>query len=376
MTTTPPSKRTTGSSSQPDSKNGGCAAQRHHQSTSTVGRGKAVTLESVPESNVYRDEHLEVRFGDSLKYYDSWPAPTIIVSDGAYGLLGFERDTHDHLGIPDWYEPHIRAWSEHALPGTALWFWNSEIGWAAAHPVLERYGWRYVSCNIWNKGKGHIAGNVRTSTIRQFPVVTELCVHYVRAHEIDNVPLKKWLRDEWVRSGLPLRRANEACGVRDAATRKYFDQGHLWYFPPPDAFEKLASYANRHGRPQGKPYFSIDGKRPITRDEWAAQRSKFVCPHGYTNVWNRPSVRGEERVTVNGTKSVHLNQKPMDLMKLIIEASSEEGDVVWEPFGGLFSACLAAHQLKRNAFGAEIDPTYFQFGVERIKASSTQLGPR
>jgi site-specific DNA-methyltransferase (adenine-specific) len=68
----------------------------------------------------------------------------VIVSDGAYGILGFEGDTSDHLGIADWYEPHIQAWSQQATAQTTLWFWNSEIGWATVHPVLERYGWRMI----------------------------------------------------------------------------------------------------------------------------------------------------------------------------------------------------------------------------------------
>ena len=65
------------------------------------------------------------------------------------------------LRIGDEYEPHVQAWAAAAAPHTTLWFWNSEIGWAAAHPVLEKHGFRYVQCNVWNKGSGHIAGNVR-----------------------------------------------------------------------------------------------------------------------------------------------------------------------------------------------------------------------
>jgi site-specific DNA-methyltransferase (adenine-specific) len=53
-------------------------------------------------------------------------------------------------------------------------------------------------------------------------------------------------------------------------------------------------------------------------------------------------------------------------MQLIIEASSDEGDVIWEPFGGLFSASLAAKESRRKAFAAEIDTTYFQLGIERF----------
>jgi site-specific DNA-methyltransferase (adenine-specific) len=66
-------------------------------------------------------------------------------------------------------------------------------------------------------------------------------------------------------------------------------------------------------------------------------------------------------------KAAHLNQKPLDLMQMIIKASSDVGDVVWEPFGGLFSASLAAKQLERRAFSAEIDPTYYQLGLARFQ---------
>ena len=55
-------------------------------------------------------------------------------------------------------------------------------------------------------------------------------------------------------------------------------------------------------------------------------------------------------------------------MRLIIEASSDEGDVIWEPFGGLFSGALAARQTGRRAHASEIDPTYYQYAVRRFTA--------
>jgi site-specific DNA-methyltransferase (adenine-specific) len=255
-----------------------------------------------------------------------------------------------------------------AAPSTTLWFWNSEIGWATVHPVLERYGWRYVELNVWDKGKAHVAGNVNTARIRRFPVVTEVCALYVRENIIDEMPLKEWLLKEWKRTGLTLRRANEACGVKDAAVRKYLDQGHLWYFPPSEAFEKLVVFANEHGDPKGRPYYSRDGRQPMTGSEWTAMRSKFHCPYGWNNVWRRKPVNGNERLAAANGKAAHLNQKPLDLMELIIQASSDAGDVVWEPFGGLFTASLAAHRVGRKAYSCEIDPDYYILGVSRIKS--------
>jgi hypothetical protein len=96
----------------------------------------------------WRDECVALHLGDSLQHYANWEPPTVIISDGAYGVLSFEGDTSDHIDLPNWYEPHIAAWSQAAMPSTTLWFWNSEIGWAAVHPLLEKYGWRYVNCNV------------------------------------------------------------------------------------------------------------------------------------------------------------------------------------------------------------------------------------
>jgi DNA modification methylase len=336
------------------------------ESTSTVGRGKAISIDGAPSRSVWEDEGVNLVFGDSLQKYSAWERPTCIISDGGYGVLGFEGDTSDHLGLPEWYEPHIAEWSRHAKASTTLWFWNSEIGWAAVHPILERHGWRYINANVWDKGKGHIAGNVNTTRIRRFPVVTEVCVQYVFEPRINGQVLKAWLLSEWRRTGLPLRAANTACGVADAAVRKYLDQGHLWYFPPSAKFEQLVAYANEHGDPAGYPYFSEDGLRPLTGEEWTEKRAKFNCPHGVTNVWSRPALRDGERVKTPNGKSVHLNQKPLDLLEMVIAASTDEGDVVWEPFGGLFSGCLAARRLNRKAFGAEIDPTYFEYGWRRF----------
>ncbi len=337
-------------------------------SPSTVGRGRAVVRQSAPATALYSDRHVSLRHADARSCYASWPTPTAIVSDGAYGVLGFDGDTSDHLDLPRWYEPHVAAWSRAANAATTLWFWNSEIGWAAAHPILEKYGFRYVNSNTWNKGVGHIAGNVNTQKIRRFPVVTEVCVQYVFEARIGGKSLKRWLLDEWKRTGLPQRRANEACGVNNAATRKYFDQGHLWYSPPPEVMEKLCDFANRFGDPKGRPYFSVDGVRAVSKAIWASMRAKFNCPHGVTNVWDRSPIRGEERVKTSSGRAVHLNQKPLDLMTRIIESSTEVGDVVWEPFGGLFSASLAARNLQRQAFAAEVDATYYQYGVERFRS--------
>jgi DNA modification methylase len=320
--------------------------------------------------------------GDALRAYGQWPAPRVIVSDGAYGVRGFHGDTTGPSDLADWYLPHVEAWSRAAEPATTLWFWNTEVGWATVHPLLEARGWDYVQLIIWDKGVMHIAGNVNGKTIRQFPVVTEVCAFYQRRFDINGVHVKHWLRAEWQRTGLPLMKANEACGLKNAATRKYLTADWLWYWPSGEMVEKLSAYAAVHGDPLGKPYFSLDANNPVTAKEWDELRYTWQHAHGLTNVWSRPPLRDDERLRgtmrrsaprvykPTPTSTAHLNQKPLEFMERIVEAATRPGDVLWEPFGGLCSASVAAVSLGRHACAAETDPDFAGLAEERLRNAS------
>jgi site-specific DNA-methyltransferase (adenine-specific) len=318
---------------------------------------------------------------DALDEYERWPRPTVIVSDGAYGVGGFPGDPPTEDGLPTWYAQHIAAWSRYALPETTLWFWGTEIGWATVHPLLTLHGWKYAGAHIWNKGVAHVAGNVNSKTIRSFPVVTELCVRYVRDVRVPTedglqLPLRQWLRAEWLRSGLRLAKTNDACGVKNAATRKYFTQDHLWYFPPPEMMERLAAYAEAHGRPTSRPYFSLDGQTPISAQQWTKMRAKWNHAHGVTNVWTEPAMRGIERLKDERAKCVHGNQKPLKLIERIVTAASDLGDVIWEPFGGLCSAAVAAIHTGRECYSAEILDEYYELACIRVKDEEKDFARR
>lgn len=313
----------------------------------------------------------QIELADALDCYERWPAPTVIVSDGAYGVAGFPGDPPTPESLAAWYAPHVAAWSAHALPETTLWFWGVEVGWATVHPLLVTHGWEYRALHVWDKGVAHVAGNVNGKTIRRFPVVTEVCAQYVRVVRLPlpdggSLPMREWLRAEWFRTGLPLCKTNEACGVKNAATRKYFTADHLWYYPPPEMMERLARYANRHGRVTEWPYFSVDGTNPVSAGQWARLRAKWNHAHGVTNVWAEPAVRGSERVKDERAKVLHGNQKPLRLIERILLASSDAGDVAWEPFGGLCSVAVACLRTDRQGRSAEINPDYYHLAKARL----------
>jgi DNA methylase len=328
-----------------------------------------------------------LHYGDALEVYSQWPAPSAIVSDGAYGVGGFPGDPRTPEDLAAWYRPHVEAWSAAATPASTLWFWNTELGWATVHPVLAELGWDYVQTIVWDKGIRHIAGNVNGDTIRQFPVVTEICVMYRRRLSFTTPagPLgaREWLRHEWRRSGLPLSDANAACGVKNAATRKYLTQDWLWYFPPTDMMMMMVAHANRFGDRKGRPYFSLNGRKPVNASEWSALRHGWAHQHALTNVWPHPPLTGSERLKGNGKRSAprvhnpgknatdHLNQKPLEFMRRILTACTMRDQVVWEPFGGLCSASVAALELGRIAYAAETNESFYAAASQRLKEATS-----
>lgn len=67
---------------------------------------------------------------------------------------------------------------------------------------------------------------------------------------------------------------------------------------------------------------------------------------GYKNILSVPNIIGDK---------CHPTEKPVGLMEILIGNSTNEGDIVLEPFAGSGSTCIAAKNLGRNFIGIELD---------------------
>ena len=87
------------------------------------------------------------------------------------------------------------------------------------------------------------------------------------------------------------------------------------------------------------------------------------------NVWNFVRVRYRMDEYEN-----HPTQKPISLLERIIKASSNEGDVVLDPFSGTFTTCYVAKQLNRKFIGIEIQEEYLKIGLRRLGIATEYKG--
>ena len=71
-------------------------------------------------------------------------------------------------------------------------------------------------------------------------------------------------------------------------------------------------------------------------------------------------------------ENIHPTEKPIELMKILIENSSKENEIVFEPFMGVGSTCIASLLLNRQYIGVELDENYFKISEYRIKKASEE----
>ena len=87
------------------------------------------------------------------------------------------------------------------------------------------------------------------------------------------------------------------------------------------------------------------------------------------NVWDFNRVRYRMDEYEN-----HPTQKPEELLKRIILASSNENDIVLDPFSGSFTTSAVALKLNRKTIGIETNLEYFKIGLRRLNITDEYNG--
>ena len=89
------------------------------------------------------------------------------------------------------------------------------------------------------------------------------------------------------------------------------------------------------------------------------------------NVWNIPRVRFRMDEYEN-----HPTQKPEKLLERIIKASSNPGDVVFDPFAGSFTTGAVAERLGRKSISIDIEPEFYKIGLRRLGITDSYKGEK
>jgi len=106
-----------------------------------------------------------------------------------------------------------------------------------------------------------------------------------------------------------------------------------------------------------------------------SQYERIFERNGHKNfqVFREMSIFSSVRAKIAGdTFYNHPSQKPIKLIRKLIEKYTHEGDTILDPFMGSGTTGVACVQTGRNFIGIEIDPTYFAIAERRIREAQKQ----
>ena len=127
--------------------------------------------------------------------------------------------------------------------------------------------------------------------------------------------------------------------------------------------ELVIKYAEKHGFKNHYPIFFV--KNYSAQVLKANMRIVGATEHALVFYRDKlPKFRGQGRMVFDWFKwipdnrnipKIHPTQKPVNLLKTLIQIFTDEGDVVIDPCAGSGSTLRASHDLQRPSYGFEID---------------------
>jgi len=227
--------------------------------------------------------------------------------------------------------------------------WIKEAGWhqKAKKETLRRFLNPWESCIFCehlgadNMAKGEAGYQRKCDELRGF--VFE--------------PLRAYMVSELGRSGMTKKELNEKMGFapHGMADSRYFG-GSQWQLPTAEYYEMMRDITGRFSR----EYEDL-------RREYEDLRRPFAVTKDvpYTDVWTFEPVKTY--------KGKHPCEKPQDMLRHIITASTREGATILDSFMGTGSAGIAATSLGRKFIGIELGAGYMKIAERRIQEAYNTL---
>lgn len=180
-----------------------------------------------------------------------------------------------------------------------------------------------------------------------------------------------------------LKKEPEKAGVRGRSS----DAPCMIIFCAFEQIEMVKFYAQKHGFKNNIPLIFIKNYSPqvlkanmrvVGATEYALLLYRDKLPkfrNGAQIDENGKTIRGTGKMVFNwfnwekdgkDVPKIHPAQKPVKLLKKLIETFTDEGDVVIDPCAGSGSTLRAAAELNRSAYGFEIYKNFYTRALEEM----------
>ncbi len=282
----------------------------------------------VPKENLFDNINYNIETGNILlqlvKQYYKNPSGQLYYGDSVEWLKSIPNDSIDLVFADPPYNIKKAKWDMFQNNKVYIeWCmeWITEV-----HRILKPTGTFYIC------GFSEIVAELVYPCMKHFDGIKWLIWHYKNKANLGN---------DWGRSHesiLHFRKGEEHTFNMDAVRTPYHN--HTLKYPEHPQAE-TSQYSNNGKQHEWTPH--PDGSK-----------AKDVI---------------EIPTTCNGMheKTPHPTQKPEELLRKLILASSNPGDIVLDPFVGSGTAAVCAEQLKRKWLGCDSNEEYLSWAVKRLE---------
>ena len=313
-------------------------------------------------SNIADSDSAIVVCGDSLEMIRKMPSNSIslILTDppyhstkkkNIYGDTSFDEDNH----YLEWMAEYVKEWKRILKHnGSIFCFCASEM--SARLEIIFSKEFNILSQVVWTKpnepGFDGWKQKMKKEALRQWYPHTERIIFAEPSCEgnLHKSPFANFLRETRKKCGMSSNELAEITGaygkVNHGGAISNWETGRS--IPSRVQYEKICAALLATKKIDSMPPYE-DAVRPFMVDS-----SKE-----FTDVWTFPSVRPYS--------GKHPAEKPASMLEHAIEATTYQGDIVLDCFGGSGSTAIAALRLNRRTVSIEIESHWATTIADRLQ---------
>jgi len=273
---------------------------------------------------------------DFMKKLEPRSIDTVILDPPYFNVVNEKWDTQwkDLEEYLAWFKPIIQEISRISKHSCSLWLFGYAYQLSYLIPLVEAQGFTYRQHITIDKGLRSVAG--RTSNkLKMFPTATEYVVYF---HKESRGLIREYLQRKQAETKKSSKDINLHLG-------KAINGGGTWSTIA-GVKQKNIQYPTREDWDKLGDLF---GDMTMNYDDVVF---KFNPIQGLTDVWTD--------INFYDTKfpKKHPTQKPFKLIERLLLCSTDEGDVILDPFMGSCMTGLVCKKHGRHFIGCEKEETY------------------
>lgn len=313
----------------------------------------------------------QIILGDCLEKMKDIPDDSIdlIVTDPPYNI---KKASWDNIkDYDEWCLKWILECQRVLKDNGSFYFFHNDMPVISKlmNMIEEKTKFIFKQFIVWNKkftganNEGFLQGFNEVENLRNYQKMAEYCIYYTFQDETGLTTvmldtnnfssLRKYFKELQEFIGLGLKPINNKLGHRRAEHAFYWKTTQ-WDMTTKETYQELIDIFQIDKWENFQEYESL-------RQEYESLRYTFNNQKSHHSVWNYEIA----------SKQGHITPKPVPLIENIIKHSSNEGDLILDPFAGSGTTGVACKNTNRNYILIEKEEKYYNIIKDRIESQTT-----